>query len=173
MAAISQTTFRMHFLDRYIWIVINISLKCVLNGQINNIPSLVQIMAWRRPGDKPLSEPMMVTLGTHICVTRRQWVNVFPKSSTFKQSIGLNTSAESFALVYFLMQCFLKLCHNQRVVIHYSNFTWASCHLKSLATRQFAQQPVQTNNKEITKARIIASLWESTDKRLIPSTKDQ
>ena len=25
---------------------------------INNIPALVQIMAWRRPGDKPLSEPM-------------------------------------------------------------------------------------------------------------------
>ena len=32
-------------------------------------------MAWRRPGDKPLSEPMMVCLLTHICVTRPQWVN--------------------------------------------------------------------------------------------------
>ena len=32
-------------------------------------------MAWRRPGDKPLSEPMMVRLSTHICVTRPQWVN--------------------------------------------------------------------------------------------------
>ena len=32
-------------------------------------------MAWRRPGDKPLSEPMMVSLPTHICVTRPQWVN--------------------------------------------------------------------------------------------------
>ena len=32
-------------------------------------------MAWRRPGDKPLSEPMMVKLPTHICVTRPQWVN--------------------------------------------------------------------------------------------------
>ena len=42
---------------------------------INNIPSLVQIMAWRRPGDKPLSEPMMIGLPTHICVTRPQWVN--------------------------------------------------------------------------------------------------
>ena len=31
-------------------------------------------MAWRRPGDKPLSEPMMVRLPTHICVTRPQWV---------------------------------------------------------------------------------------------------
>ena len=31
-------------------------------------------MAWRRPGDKPLYEPMMVSLPTHICVTRPQWV---------------------------------------------------------------------------------------------------
>ena len=31
-------------------------------------------MAWRRPGDKPLSEPMMVSLLTHICVTRPQRV---------------------------------------------------------------------------------------------------
>ena len=36
---------------------------------------LVKIMAWRRPGDKPLSEPMMVRLPTHICVSRPQWVN--------------------------------------------------------------------------------------------------
>ena len=32
-------------------------------------------MAWRRPGDKPLSEPMVVRWLTHICVTRLQWVN--------------------------------------------------------------------------------------------------
>ena len=34
-----------------------------------NVPALVQIMAWRRPGDKPLSEPMMLISLTHICVT--------------------------------------------------------------------------------------------------------
>ena len=28
--------------------------------RINNIPTLVQIMAWHRPGDKPVTEPMMV-----------------------------------------------------------------------------------------------------------------
>ena len=50
------------------------SLKFVPKGPINNIPALVQIMTWRRPGDKPLSEPMMVGLLTHICVTRPQWV---------------------------------------------------------------------------------------------------
>ena len=33
-------------------------------------------MDWRRRGDKPLSEPMMVRLPTQICVTRPQWVKV-------------------------------------------------------------------------------------------------
>ena len=58
-----------------VWISIKISLKLVPKGLINNIPSLVQIMAWRRPGDKPLSEPMMVSLLMYICVTQPQWVN--------------------------------------------------------------------------------------------------
>ena len=39
------------------------------------MPALVQIMAWRRSGDKPLSGPMVVSLMTHICDTRPQWVN--------------------------------------------------------------------------------------------------
>ena len=39
---------------------IKISLKFDPKGQINNIPALVQVMAWRRPGDKPLSKPMIV-----------------------------------------------------------------------------------------------------------------
>ena len=33
-------------------------------------------MAWCRPGDKPLSELLMVSLLMHICVTWPQWVNV-------------------------------------------------------------------------------------------------
>ena len=32
---------------------------------LNNIPGLVQIMAWSRPGNKPLSEQIMVILLTH------------------------------------------------------------------------------------------------------------
>ena len=65
----------MHFLNKNVKISIKISLKFVPKGPINNIPALVQIMTWHRPGDKPLSEPMMVNLLTHICVTRPQWVN--------------------------------------------------------------------------------------------------
>ena len=67
--------FNCIFLNENVWIPIRISLKFVPKGPINNIPALVQIMAWRRPGDKPLSESMMVSLPTHICVTRPQWVN--------------------------------------------------------------------------------------------------
>ena len=52
--------FKCIFLNENVWIPIKISLKFVPKGQINKIPALVQIMAWRRPGDKPLSEPMVV-----------------------------------------------------------------------------------------------------------------
>ena len=74
--AIFQTTFS----NRFSWMkmyefFIKISLKFVSNGLINDIPALVQIMAWRRLGDKPLSEPMIFSLLTHVCVTRPQWVN--------------------------------------------------------------------------------------------------
>ena len=67
--------FKCIFLNENVWISIEISLNFVPKGPINNIPALVQIMAWRRPGDKPLSEAMMVNLPTHICVTWPQWVN--------------------------------------------------------------------------------------------------
>ena len=66
--------FKCIFLNENALISIKISLRFVPKGPINTIPALVQIMAWRRPGDKPLSEPMMVKLPTHICVTRPQWV---------------------------------------------------------------------------------------------------
>ena len=64
------------FLNENIWISNKNSLKFVPKGPIDNIPALVQIMAWRRPGAKPLFEPMIVSLLTHICVTRPQWVKL-------------------------------------------------------------------------------------------------
>ena len=68
----ADDTFKRIFLNEYV--SIEISLKFVPKGPINNISALVQIMAWRRSGDKPLSKPMMIRLPTHICVTRPQWV---------------------------------------------------------------------------------------------------
>ena len=52
----ADDTFNRIFLNENMWISIKISLKFVPKGPINNIPALVQIMAWRRSGDKPLSE---------------------------------------------------------------------------------------------------------------------
>ena len=70
--------FKCIFSNKNISISIKISLKFVPKGSINNIPALVQIMAWRLPGDKSLCEPMMVSLLTHTCVTRPQWVDNIP-----------------------------------------------------------------------------------------------
>ena len=65
--------FKCIFMNDDIWISIKIPLKFIHKGLINNSPALVQILAWRRPGDKPLSEPMLVSLLTHICVTWPHW----------------------------------------------------------------------------------------------------
>ena len=64
--------FQMHFLDKNIWTSINVSLKFVPKGQMNNIPALVQIIACNWPGDKPLCEPMAVSLQIHIWVMWHQ-----------------------------------------------------------------------------------------------------
>ena len=67
--------FNCIFLNGNIWFALKIPLKFILKGPNNNITTLVQIMVWCRPGDKPLSEPMMVSLLMHKCITLPQWVN--------------------------------------------------------------------------------------------------
>ena len=57
-----QTTFSNSFLNETNRIAIQISLKFVPWSPIENKPALVQIMVWRRTGDKPLHEPMMTQL---------------------------------------------------------------------------------------------------------------
>ena len=70
----ADDTFKRISLNENVRISIKISLNFVPYGPINNILALVQIMAWRWSGDKPLFEPMLVSLPTHICVTWPQWV---------------------------------------------------------------------------------------------------
>ena len=43
-------------------------------------------MAWRRPGDKPLSEAMMVRLLSHICVARPQWDKCITSSNQMRDN---------------------------------------------------------------------------------------
>ena len=56
------------FLNGTVWIPIEIALKFVSKGPLNNIPALVQWMAWQHPGFKPLSEAVVVSLPTHTCI---------------------------------------------------------------------------------------------------------
>ena len=92
----ADDTFKCIFLNENVRISIKISLKFVPKGPINNIPALVERMAWRRSGDKPLSEPMMVSLLTHICVTHCVYKLQF-----------------MFCLSYCsAVFCYIELCYN-------------------------------------------------------------
>ena len=72
----ADDTFKCIFFYENVSVLIKIRLNSLPKCPINNISALVQIMAWRLPGDKPLSKPMMVRLLTHICVTRPQWIKM-------------------------------------------------------------------------------------------------
>ena len=92
---------------------IKISLKFIPKRSINNnFPALVQIMAWRRPGDKPLSEPMIVKLMTHICGTRTQWVNKRPMYPMLEQ---LHIDDND------VVQYTIKLIHHNHIVFYHSH----------------------------------------------------
>ena len=99
----ADDNFKCIFLNENTSISINISLKFVPEGRINNIPALVQIMAWRRLGDKPLSEPMMISLLTHICVTRPQWV---------KAAFSIIAVSQMNQLIYFVWNCKWYMCNS-------------------------------------------------------------
>ena len=51
--------FRCIFMNEKFPILIKISLKFVAKGPIDNNQALIEIMAWRQIGDKPLFEPML------------------------------------------------------------------------------------------------------------------
>ena len=58
-AILADNIFKCIFLNENDRILIQISLKFVPRGPIDNKPALVQVMAWRRTGDEPLPEPML------------------------------------------------------------------------------------------------------------------
>ena len=61
MAAIlADHIFKCIFMNENDKILIQISLKFVPRSPNVNKPALVQVMAWRQTGGKPLSEPMMI-----------------------------------------------------------------------------------------------------------------
>ena len=96
----ADDTFNRIFVKEIVRISIKFSLKFVPKGPINNITALFQIIAWRRPGDKPLSEPVMVSLLTHICVTRPQWVKTLKLWGT--SYLGLDRSISLLLMPWLL-----------------------------------------------------------------------
>ena len=115
--------FKCIFFTKNVSILLKISLKFVPNVQINNISTLVQMMAWRQPGNKPLSEPMMVSLLTFICVTRPQWVKAnsacMGTTMTWQHWIDLQ-NAKSY-----------------QWMTHNGLFTWIIYHIHSLVCHMY------------------------------------
>ena len=119
------------FVNENAWISIKFSLNIVPDGPIDNILTLVQIMAWRRLGDKPLSEPMMVLLLTHIWVTRPQWVKAmavrFPGNQWVVSSHLYHKKRSCLWLVFighFILnfEIWLKVSFNQKMC--FQPFYW-------------------------------------------------
>ena len=124
----ADDTFKRIFINENVRISIDISLKFVPKGLINNISALVQIMAWSRPGDKPLSEPMMVNLLTHICVTPPQW---------FKRMTSLFLRHSAFHGTYESISSFVSKnyqpCFQQTIYLH-----WQICQNLNISCKLYS-----------------------------------
>ena len=75
----------MHFVNEKFFILIQIHWSLFLRIQLTITRHWFYIMARRRIGDKPLSEPML----THICGTMGRWVNVTQTNSNTTDSVGV------------------------------------------------------------------------------------
>ena len=58
--------FKYIFINENCCILTRFSFELVTKDPINNVPALVQIMDWHRPGDRPYSEPMVVSWLTYM-----------------------------------------------------------------------------------------------------------
>ena len=103
------------FFNENVWISIMISLTFVPKGPFNNIPALVQIMAWRRPGNKPLSEPMMVRLPMHIYASlslnelTHEWTFWRKYQSVDTESVSTHGGVKPPAFIFMLNALSFKL----------------------------------------------------------------
>ena len=66
--------FECIFFNEILSVSITSSLKFVPKGPVISVSALVQIMAWHCPGNKPLSEPMIVWFTQPL--TWPHWVNI-------------------------------------------------------------------------------------------------
>ena len=116
--------FQMDFLEKKCMDFLKISFKFVHTVRNDNIPALVQIMAWRRPGDKPSSEPMMISLLTHVCTTRPQWVIItFHRSVSIRSCLNTLEWGTGLRILWLFFLTFF-ICHS--FVTHIINSHWNS-----------------------------------------------
>ena len=67
-ATLADDIFKCNFVNENVLVSIKNSLNFDLKGAIDSKSSLVQVMAWRQKGDKPLHEPMMIQFNdTFMC----------------------------------------------------------------------------------------------------------
>ena len=123
----ADDTFKRIFMNENVRISISNSLKFVPKDLINNVPALFQIMAWRRPGNKPLSETMMVTLLKHICVTWPQWV----KTANIINWVITRISNQ--------LRCWFSKVEMLSIYIPNENLVWIFCRylIKTLTYRKW------------------------------------
>ena len=126
--------FKCIFFNENVWISIKISLTFVPKGPIYNIPALVPIMAWRLPGNEPLSEPMMDSLLMHICITRPQWVRKAYKEWLCAQMIRFTsdlillftlnfyfiTSLHQLSQLQVIIECCILMLYHDCISLIYS-----------------------------------------------------
>ena len=116
----ADAIFKCIFLNENIWILIKISLKFVPKGPINNTPALVQIMAWRRPGDKPLSELMMVSLLMH---TR---IYILFGLNELRPYQMVNILYRTFSNAFIKWKCYLSMFRSWKKMLLFGFFLWGS-----------------------------------------------
>ena len=93
-ATLADNIFKCNFVNENVLIPIKISLQFISKGLINNIPSLVQIMAWCRPGD--ISHYLNQWWLDHWCIYASlglnelgliSWCPIFKVSNSFEDQV--------------------------------------------------------------------------------------
>ena len=113
----------MQFLSETLFISIDISMKFIPNGPINTITALAQMMAWRWPDGKPLSEPMLIILLAHIDGLVQDCSNSIANALELLQSCTKPSIYASLGLRELTLGGLVKL---HRPLDHHSACWWPS-----------------------------------------------
>ena len=164
----------------------------VSNGPIDNITALLQILAWRRPGHKPSSEPMLVSLLTHICITRPQWVQCPTLNKELLYRKYMRFINQLYILLYIVFKSVCTSSKQNSYIFRHMNITSTShgclklpvTQLDCLFNRLLRQISLREGNPSVTDgfpsqkasttAPVPGPLWgKSIGDRWFPVTKGQ